>query len=246
MLKQSKSWVLAHTEYQLTESEQITLQEQTNELLSGKPLPYILGEWSFFGRSFIVTPDVLIPRPETELLVERAIQHANLLSHPNIVDVGTGSGIIAVSLAAEIPYADVTAVDKSMKALSIAKQNAVRHQQTQIKFLASDLLSPIHRQFDLICANLPYIPSSTLEKLDVFKQEPRLALDGGMDGFSSIKSLLNQAQAHLTVPGVILLEIESTLGKQAVKLAISFFPQAEVNLHRDLAGNDRLVEIIQA
>lgn len=245
VLNRSKSWVLSHTEYQLTKPEQYSVQEHLNDLLSGKPLPYILREWAFFRRSFIVTPDVLIPRPETELLVEKAIQHAKILDHPTIVDVGTGSGIIAISVAAEIHGANITALDISMKALAIARQNAIRHQQKQINFLVSNLLSPIKRQFNLICANLPYIPSGTLENLDVYKKEPPLALDGGVDGFLFIKRLLRQAQNRLAVPGVILFEIESTLGKQAVKLAKSNFPQAEINLQRDLAGRDRLVEIIQ-
>jgi len=245
VLKRPKSWVLAHTEYQLTKPEQDTLQEQLNDFLAGKSLPYILGEWPFFGRSFIVTPDVLIPRPETEMLVEKAIQHAKFLNLPTIVDVGTGSGIIAVSLAAEIPGAAITAVDISMKALAVARQNAIRLEQTRINFAVTDLLSPIRGLFNLICANLPYIPSRTLENLSVTKSEPHLALDGGPVGFSFISPLLKQSQSRLAVPGVILLEIESSLGEQALELARESFPNAEIILHQDLAGHDRLVEIIQ-
>lgn len=245
VLKRSKSWVLAHTEYQLTKPEKEILQERLNNFLAGMPLPYLLGEWSFFGRSFIVTPDVLIPRPETELLVEKAIQHAKFLNVPTIVDVGTGSGIIAINLAAEIPSATITAVDISMKALAVAKQNAIRLEQTQIYFAVTDLLSPILGLFNLICANLPYIPSRRLEKLSVTKSEPYLALDGGPDGFSFISTLLEQSRSRLTVPGVILLEIESSLGEQALNLARESFPNAEIILHQDLAGHDRLIEIIQ-
>jgi release factor glutamine methyltransferase len=245
LLKRPKSWVLAHSEYQLNPAEQSTLQELLSDILSEKPLAYILGEWSFYGRSFIVTPAVLIPRPETELLVEKAIQHGKTFAHPAIVDVGTGSGIIAVSLAAEIPASSVTAVDLSLKALTIARHNAIRHQQNQINFVVSHLLTPFTQQFSLICANLPYIPSVTLDQLEVAKREPRMALDGGMDGLSFISPLLEQAQRLLANPGVILLEIESRQGEQVSTAAKEIFPNAEVFLHKDLSGLDRLVEIIQ-
>lgn len=245
VLEQEKAWLLAHSEYQLTHQEQLNLDHITSHLVKGFPLPYILGQWAFFNRSFIVTPQVLIPRPETELLVEKAIYLAQKLDHPSIIDVGTGSGAIAVSLAAELPQAEIIAVDISFQALLVAKQNGARHQQPQIQFIQSNLLQPIHNSIDMICANLPYIPSNTLKGLEVAQWEPHLALDGGHDGLKVIGDLLDQAQRVLARPGFILLEIEAGIGDEALKLAKMNFPASEITLHKDLTGRDRLVEIIQ-
>lgn len=243
VLKESKSWILTHNDADLSPESVTTLQSVEAQLLNGTPLPYVLGEWEFFQRSFKITPDVLIPRPETELLVEVAIAQATSFSAPRIVDVGTGSGIIAVTLAAELPQATVTATDISYPALQVARSNAYRHGQTRINFLQTDLLQPFKSKFNLICANLPYIPTTTLESLPDLKPEPRLALDGGDTGLSLIQTLLQQATTHLSPNGVILLEIEATLGRAAVVLSQNCFPTATITLQRDLAGLDRLVVI---
>jgi len=206
-------------------------------------LPYILGEWAFYGRYFIITPDVLIPRPETELLVERAVQHIKKMIRPLIADVGTGSGALAVTLAAESPSASVTALDISRPALTIAKGNAQRHHQSDIRFVQSNLLEPFQAQFDLICANLPYIPTDKLDDLPVSIWEPRLALDGGEDGLEVINILLQQARTRLAPGGVVLLEIEASLGKTTFKAARAAFPTARHILHQDLSGHNRLIEI---
>ncbi|MBW6466400.1 MAG: peptide chain release factor N(5)-glutamine methyltransferase, partial [Brevefilum sp.] len=119
-LDRPKSWILSHGEYSLTQTENYTLQTSLTQLLQGVPLPYVLGHWDFYGRTFQITPDVLIPRPETELLVEHALQHASTFQQPLVIDVGTGSGVIAVTLAAESPEATVLGVDLSMDALRVA------------------------------------------------------------------------------------------------------------------------------
>lgn len=242
-LNQSKSWVLSHSEYEPNTQEIDTLQRRLTQLLEGFPLPYILGEWDFFGRSFYVTPDVLIPRPETELLVEKALQQTQSLKKPWIVDVGTGSGIIAVSLAAELPGSTVLGVDLSLAALRLAQRNAQRLVQTKVSFLQSDLLAPLTGPFDLICANLPYIPRTTLETLPVSRWEPRLALDGGESGLDIILRLLKQAQTRLAAAGTILLETDSSLGVETLSAAQDAFPNARHQLIKDLAGHDRIVEI---
>ena len=242
-LGQAKTWLLTHPEYDLTIDEFSTLQKALGQLLQGVPLPHILGEWEFYGRSFIVSPDVLIPRPETELLVERALTIAESLPHPLIADVGTGSGAIAISLAASLPQATLIATDISLTALSIARRNANRHSQQAIHFLQTNLIQPIATQFDLICANLPYIPTTTLGELEVTRWEPRLALDGGVSGLDLIERLLHMAQTRLTPEGVLLLEIESTLGQESLSLAKSHFPPTQVTLHQDWAGKDRLIEV---
>lgn len=244
-LQQPKSWILSHTEYHLTHQEQHTLQESTAQYLQGIPLPYILGSWAFYGRTFQVTPAVLIPRPETEILVETALKHAKKRPDPLIVDVGTGSGVIAVSLAAELPAATVLGVDLSMAALQVARMNALHYQQTRVHWLQSNLLAPFSAQFDLICANLPYIPSESLKSLTVARWEPQLALDGGDSGLDIIEQLLQQARSRLAPKGVIMLEIEASLGAQALSLAQKYFPSAQINRIRDLAGLDRIIEISQ-
>ena len=241
-LNRPKTWVLTHGEYLLNNSENHTLQSNVERLLQGVPLPYILGEWELFGRRFEVSPAVLIPRPETELLVERAIQFAAALDHPLIVDVGCGSGIIGISLAAALPRAIVLAIDLSRPALEITRRNAIRH-KVSLGLLQADLLQPLSARFDLICANLPYIPTATLDQLSVTRWEPRLALDGGDSGLALIQKLLSQAQIRLAPGGTLLMEIEATLGQKTQSLAKAAFPNADVQLFSDLAGKDRLIKV---
>lgn len=243
-LNKSKTWVLAHSEYKLKNNEINTLQGHLAQYLQGVPLPYILESWDFFNRSFKVTPDVLIPRPETELLVEKAIEFGQSLESLSIIDVGTGSGIIAISLAANLAHADVFALDISRAALAVAKENAACHHQTRIKFIQSDLLTPFRGKFAIICANLPYIPSLKMETLQVTRWEPRLALDGGTSGLNLIEKLLEQAKTNLAPGGCVLLEIESSLGKASLDIASSIFPDANRQLIQDLAGFDRVLQIL--
>jgi len=242
-LNKSKSWVLAHGEYRLIPEEIQKLEDKFNKYLQGVPLPYLLGEWGFYGRRFLVTPEVLIPRPETELLVELAAAFGKQKESLSIIDVGTGSGVIAVSLAAELPGARVIATDISMEALKIARKNAQIHQQKRIRFIQSHLMAPFKAQFDLICANLPYIPSRMLENLEVAKWEPQLALDGGESGLDLIERILVQAKMNLTHGGMILLEIESSLGRESLDRAKKILPEANPRLHQDLSGKNRVLEI---
>jgi len=243
VLNQPKSWILAHGEYELSLEEQNNLNEKMDHLLGGFPLPYILGHWDFFGRTFEITPDVLIPRPETELMVQKAIESIQTHTHPKIADVGTGSGAIAVSLGAAFPSANIIAVDISRAALRVAKKNADKYTKSQIYFIQSNLLAPVWLKFNLICANLPYIPSQMLKHLKVYKHEPQVALDGGENGLEMINLLLHQAQNRLAHTGIILLEIESSLGEQSIESARAAFPKAQLVLHQDYAGCDRLIEI---
>jgi release factor glutamine methyltransferase len=252
LITKPRTWVMAHPELALTAEQQKDLDNSLTRLERGESFPYVLGHWEFFGLDFNVTPDVLIPRPETELLVEKAI--AWLQESPvrrTIADVGTGSGAIAVSIAVNVPEARVLATDLSHKALEVAQKNAIKFDViNRIDFVQCDLLpSPIESlptelHFDLICANLPYIPTSTLHKLPIFGREPTLALDGGADGLDPIRCLLNIAPDWLAPNGMILLEIESTRGIQALNLACDMFSEASIHLHQDLAGQDRLLEIM--
>ena len=241
----SRTWVLAHPEYDLSPEEQVQLDIAIDRLTSGTPLPYVLGIWEFYGRSFIVTPATLIPRPETELLVETAL--AWLQANPRrrqAADVGTGSGCIGVSLAAHIDDLKVTATEISPRAVITAIDNSIRHNvDERVSVIQNDLLSGIPGPFDLICANLPYIPSESLQSLAVYGREPSLALDGGPDGLDLIRRLLKQAGQRLSPGGLILLEIDAGQGESAPAAARMNFPEAEISLKRDLAGHPRLVVI---
>jgi release factor glutamine methyltransferase len=251
VLKKPRSWVLAHSEAILTEGQQNQLNESLARLEDGEPFPYVLGHWEFFGLDFEVTPDVLIPRPETELLVEKAIVW--LQASPvrrTVADVGTGSGAIAISIAINVPDAQILATDISPEALKVAQKNAhkfgVEH---RIEFVRCDLLPPQPEMFtteqhlDLLCANLPYIPTKTLHHLPVYGREPTVALDGGEDGLDLYRRLMKVAPDWLAPNAMVLFEIEATRGIPALNLAYDMFSEAEIHLHKDLTGLDRLLEI---
>ncbi len=240
-----RAWVLAHPEVTLTADQTRRFFAALDRLRRGEPLPYILGEWEFFGRPFFVTPAVLIPRPETELLIEAALEW--LQEHPDLrkaVDVGTGSGAIAVTLAAEAPHITIVATDRSRAALQVARRNAQRHHVAQrIRWVQSDLLSALTGPWHLLCANLPYVPTPELTRLPVVRFEPRLALDGGPDGLRLIRRLLDQARRQMASPGALLLEIGADQGQAARRLAAQYFPNAQVEIRPDLAGLPRLLII---
>lgn len=240
-----RSWVLAHPEHPLDTEETLRLADALAQLSAGVPLPYVLGEWEFFGLPFMVTPKVLIPRPETELLVEMAL--AWMQANPGkdrVTEVGTGSGCIAVSLTVHRPSLHMTATDLSPDALVVARHNAnINRVAGRIDFRKANLLSGITGPFDLICANLPYIPTEKLHQLPIYLREPTLALDGGEDGLKIIDKLLAQAAEKLAPGGLILLEIESGHPQEAKARAQQHFPQAAVTVHQDLAGHARIVSI---
>lgn len=246
LLGQPREWVLAHPEAELTADQHQRFTNLIAQMQNGEPLPYLLGQWEFFGLNFRLTPDALIPRPETELLVETALAKIpNLKSqNPKIVDVGTGSGIIAVTLAVKLLQAEIFATDVSAAVLTVARANAEMHRVAdRITFVQCDLLEGVGR-VNLICANLPYIPIAELAALPVAKHEPTLALDGGPDGLLVIERLLASASDHLLPNGVLLAEIAAAQGPAALALAHHYSsPSARVKVHQDLAGLDRLVEI---
>jgi len=252
VLDRSRTWIAAYPEAYLTQPQLASFKKAVARLEAGEPLPYVLGHWEFFGLDFEITPDVLIPRPETELLVERAIQWLKAApERRTVADVGTGSGCIAVALAANITDAKVVATDISPPALEIARRKGSRHNVVErIDFIQCDLLPsppdplPTESRFDLICANLPYIPTQTLHELPIFGREPTLALNGGEDGLDIIRRLLHIAPKWLAPHGMILLEIEASQGMDAVSMAYDAFTKASIRLYKDLAKQNRLLEIV--
>jgi release factor glutamine methyltransferase len=244
-LDRPRSWILAHPDASLSQDQYENIYQAADRLKRGEPLPYVIGHWEFYGLDFLLTPAVLIPRPETELLVERAIHWLTL--HPTkrkAIDVGTGSGCIGISLAKEIPDLDLVLTDISSKALEIARVNAEQHSVTgNIKFIQANLLEGIFGPFDLICANLPYIPTNLLMTLPVVNKEPRKALDGGWRGTELIGNLLEQGRHQLVSGGLMLLEIESSQGDNVKALAKSYYPLSTIQILKDLSGRDRCLEI---
>lgn len=213
--------------------------------MSGEPLAYITGIQSFFGLEFIVSPHVLIPRPETELLVEQAIQAAGLFQHRlMIADVGTGSGCISITLAKSLSSARIIATDVSSYALQVAQKNIRRHQvENTIHLVQANLLNSIQEKFHIILANLPYIPKKKLSELAVLNYEPRLALDGGKDGLVLIKQLIQNIHRKLHAQGVIILEIEHTQVSGIIEVCKQFLPSASCTIINDLAGFPRTAVI---
>lgn len=246
-LGKSRSWVLAHPEVHISPTQLGWLDLAAQRLEAGEPLPYVLGKWEFYGLSFSISPAVLIPRPETELLVEQALTwcRGRNENRPLIADIGTGSGCIAISLAYHLPDTHLIASDLSEAALRVARQNVHQHQvASQVALIQADLLAPFaHASFDLICANLPYIPTSILRQLAVSASEPTLALDGGIDGLDILRRFLGQIENCVKPGGLLLAEIEATQGPVVLETAQRMFPTAKVSIHPDLAGKDRLLSV---
>ncbi len=268
-----RAWLLAHPELELTPTQEKNFQKALQKLKTGIPLPYVIGHWEFFGLDFLVSDAVLIPRPETEELVERALSWLRENDGRHVLDVGTGSGIIPISIARNARDLNLVGVDLSESALNIARQNAALHgkiyhrdtENTEItkerqretykigtstlRFIQSDLLANLPsatcnlQPFNLITANLPYIPTATLKTLDVYTREPTLALDGGAKGLDLIRRLLKDAPRYLAPKGLILLEIDSSHGEKALAVANEFFPKAKNKSIQDLSGRDRFISI---
>jgi release factor glutamine methyltransferase len=207
----------------------------------GVPLAYLVGHREFYGLDFDVNPDVLIPRPETELLVEKTLAIATNDRIITIADIGTGSGVIAVTLASKLPAARIYAVDISGKALAVARINAEKHVSiNRITFLQGDLVQPLPEPCDLIVANLPYVKQSDI--VAPINAEPRLALDGGPDGLDIIARFCRSVSTKLNPGGYILLEIGQGQCEAISEILTSIYPAVEIVVYPDLAGIERVVQ----
>ena len=217
-----RAYLYAHPERELTTEEQTRYDEALNQRADGTPAQFITGHQEFWGMDFIVTPAVLIPRPETEHVIETVLKlisnNAGRASSPGplqIVDVGTGSGCIAVALAKELPQAEIHATDNSPAALEIARANASRHQlETRIHFHETDLLTGLTPEtFDFVVSNPPYVGESEEDQvqLEVRKFEPRNAVFAGPTGLEVITRLIPQAHAALRPGGWLVIEISGTI-----------------------------------
>jgi release factor glutamine methyltransferase len=242
--------IMAFSPRHLLQSHQLsTYRALVARCVAGEPMAYVVGHTEFYALDFATDRRALIPRPETEQLVELALARVKLqMSNAKcqIVDVGTGCGCIAVSLATHLPDARLIATDISADALSLAHENAQRHKvSSRIQFLHGDLLAPVPLQVEGVVANLPYVTTAEWQGLPrhIREHEPRIALDGGADGLDLIRRLFSQATEHVQPDGWLLLEIGATQGQAVAALARQAFPQASVSLHRDYAGLPRVAEI---
>ncbi|MEW6328125.1 MAG: peptide chain release factor N(5)-glutamine methyltransferase [Thermodesulfobacteriota bacterium] len=235
----------------LSPAEEKALAGLIRERTKRKPLQHILGEQEFWSLSFRVTPEVLIPRPETEILVEAVLNTVKKQGIPpddlTILDLCTGSGILAIVLARELPGADIYAVDISKETLSVAQENARRHKVSDsITFLRGDLFAPLAGQgvsFDLIVSNPPYISGEMFPELlpEVRDYEPRLALDGGPDGLDVIRKIIIQSAAHLKLGGWLFLEIGDGQGARVLKEFERRKAFGNVSIIRDYCGINRVI-----
>jgi release factor glutamine methyltransferase len=279
---QTRAWLLAQRDEPVDEAAARRFAGFVERRAQHEPVAYILGHKEFYGLDLLVDRRVLIPRPESETLVEQALewirQHftvtpsrslenrgrkRELPSPPAVslkgrgrwrasscvvVDVGTGSGALALALAAHTPREAVRliAADVSLDALAVAQANAARHGLAErIQFVQSDLLAGIDPRADLIVANLPYVARAEWGELapDISAYEPRLALDGGPDGLDLFRTFFAQAATHLAPGGALLLEIGSKQANAVRALAQAAFPTAQIDIVKDLAGQDRVVRI---
>jgi release factor glutamine methyltransferase len=211
--------------------------------LAHEPAAYIVGQREFYRVDLEVTPDALIPRPETELLVDEALR-ATPEGPCTIADVGTGCGAIAVALATRLPGATIYAIDDSEQALALASRNVERlGLASRLRLLHGDLLDPLPEAVDLVVANLPYVKTSDWEELppEIRDHEPRRALDGGPDGTTALERLLWSAPPHLRAGGMVLAEIGWDEGERLLAVARECFPGARVEVNKDLAGLDRVL-----
>jgi release factor glutamine methyltransferase len=211
LIGKNKAWLMAHSDDEFAGCSAIGYAGLLERRRKGEPIQYITGETEFYGLPFRVTPDVLIPRPETEHLVEKVLELAARFEQPRIVDVGTGSGAIAVALAHNLPTAQITATDVSAEALTVARGNAERNRaKDRIRFLEGDLLAPVTgAQIEFVVSNPPYVPESDRGSLavEVREYEPAQALFAGGDGLSIYRCLIPGARAVLVPGGFLALEI---------------------------------------
>ncbi len=225
--------------------EEAGLRDMLARRLGGEPMAYISGSREFYGRDFIVSPDVLIPRPETELLVEGAMAMARQRPVRFIADIGTGSGAVAVSLAAELPDVRVYAVDISAPALDVACRNALRHGVAdRVDIIQGKFLEPLPQAVDMVVANLPYVPSGDMGVVNTVGFEPALALDGGGDGLDAIRRLCGELLGKLRPHGAVLLEVGVGQSDDASALLGKALPLADITVTPDLSGIGRVVSAV--
>ena len=248
VMRMARQSIFAEQEAEVSQQQQTAIDSFMERRFDREPLAYILGQREFYGITVMVTPAVLIPRPETEGLVEHALFMALMgmeSTELTIADVGTGSGAIAINLAIHLPAAKIFAVDVDDAVLDVASFNIRAHGvPDRVSLAIGDLMDAVPEPVDLIVANLPYIPTDRIPMLQLeVQKEPRLALDGGPDGLDLVRRLLIQAEDKLTKHGIILLELDPEQVPVVQELALKHFPDGSTSVEQDLAHLDRILAI---
>ncbi len=256
VLGRDRAWLVAHSDSFLSRPQSERFGELCEKRATGMPIAYIVGTAGFYGREFVVNDKVLVPRPESEVLVDDLLAYLRTRLDPafpkqllTVLDIGTGSGAIACTLAAELAAVTVEGVDISLAALKVAEHNARRFNVfAKCKFRFGDLASGIgDRHFDAIVANLPYIPSGAIPKRpDPLSFEPQEALDGGPDGLSLYRRLLPTLPPLLKPGALVLLEAAPPTISGLLDITRASFPNDEIAVVRDLAGLERYVRVLTA
>ena len=246
----TREFLLIALDSDVSSSDQLRFDSIIARRADGEPSAYITGHKEFYGLDFKVDPRALIPRPETELLVELALDFAARRTSRdeglNIAEVGVGCGAIAIALAVNLSGARIVATDISPAALNLASENVSRHGvEDRVTLLNGDLLDPVSGPIDILVSNPPYIPSAHLAALprEIRDHEPRVALDGGEDGITVIDRLIRQAKYKLRPGGAMFVEIGWDLGILALARSLELWPKSEVSITPDLAGLDRVLTL---
>ncbi len=218
-------------------------KEYIEKIINGKPIQYITNNQEFMKLNFYVDENVLIPQPDTEILVEEVIKSIDKMENIEILDMCTGSGCIGISLAKNIENTKVTLVDISKEAIEIAKKNAIQNEvESKVTFIKSDMFENVKRKFDIIVSNPPYIKTDIIQTLDKQVQnEPHIALDGGEDGLNFYKILINEAYKYLKKDGKIFLEIGYDQKQEVESLAKQSKQYKKIETIKDLSQNDRVI-----
>lgn len=244
VLKQTRQYVIVNDMEQLDKNKEIQYFENIKKLRKGIPIEHITHQKEFMKLMFFVDKNVLIPRQDTEILVEEVISIAKKINAKNILDLCTGSGAIAVSLAKYLPQTEITAIDISKEALKIAKKNAISNNvENQITFISSDMFTNLNEEkFDIIVSNPPYIKTNVIEELDMqVKNEPYIALDGGKDGLEFYKKIINESYQYLKFNGYLCLEIGFDQKIDVIELIENTERFIGTYSKKDLFDNDRIV-----
>ena len=242
VLQKTRVELYLELDSELNQQEYTAFRRAIRRRCIDEPTAYILGRREFYGRDFLVDNRVLVPRPETELLVEKAIDVAREYDAPLLADVGTGCGAVAITLALELPDLTVYATDISGDALRVARKNCRKHDVSiRVHLLKGNLLEVLPQPVDIITANLPYVREVDLPRTGTVSAEPRMALDGGVDGLERVRQVCRQAGSKLRPSGHMLLEIGQGQAEAVTMLLRSLYHGARIEVLTDLSGIDRVV-----
>lgn len=243
ILNFNRQEIIANLDKEVKEEQRVRYYLALIEIIQGMPIQYITNKQEFMKLDFYVDENVLIPQPDTEILVEKAIEEAKKIENVEILDMCTGSGCIGISIAKNIENAKVTLVDISENVIEIAKKNALRNKvESQLTFIQSNMFEKVEKKFDIIVSNPPYIKTDVIPKLDKQVQnEPHIALDGGKDGLEFYKIIIEEAKKYLKENGKLILEIGYDQKEEVENLIKKSGQYKKIEVIKDLSQNDRVI-----